>query len=117
MSPGLLLLDEPLSALDARVRARLRGEIRSLQRRLKVTTLAGSIGQSLWIAGLSTVICVGLAFVYAYGLTRTCMLAHGLFHAIAQVPILAPSLLPAISLVHLFCNQGLAKGALMGASI
>src|ERR687889_2587449 len=34
-SPGLLLLDEPLSALDARVRVRLRHEIRSLQRRLR----------------------------------------------------------------------------------
>ena len=39
LSPGLLLLDEPLSALDARVRARLRGEIRDLQRRLGVTTI------------------------------------------------------------------------------
>ena len=39
LAPGLLLLDEPLSALDARVRARLRGEIRELQRRLKVTTV------------------------------------------------------------------------------
>ncbi|MBM3559582.1 MAG: putative 2-aminoethylphosphonate ABC transporter ATP-binding protein [Alphaproteobacteria bacterium] len=39
MSPGLLLLDEPLSALDARVRARLRSEIRDLQRRLGVTTI------------------------------------------------------------------------------
>ena len=31
-SPGLLLLDEPLSALDARVRVRLRDEIKALQR-------------------------------------------------------------------------------------
>ena len=38
-SPDLLLLDEPLSALDARVRARLRGEIRDLQRRLGITTV------------------------------------------------------------------------------
>lgn len=38
-SPGLLLLDEPLSALDARVRLRLREEIRSLQQRLGVTTI------------------------------------------------------------------------------
>ncbi|MGE0715475.1 MAG: putative 2-aminoethylphosphonate ABC transporter ATP-binding protein [Alphaproteobacteria bacterium] len=38
-SPGLLLLDEPLSALDARVRLRLRDEIKSLQRRLGVTTI------------------------------------------------------------------------------
>ncbi len=38
-SPGLLLLDEPLSALDARVRVRLRGEIRSLQQRVGITTI------------------------------------------------------------------------------
>ncbi|WP_295958189.1 putative 2-aminoethylphosphonate ABC transporter ATP-binding protein [Rhodoferax sp.] len=38
-SPGLLLLDEPLSALDAIVRVHLRNEIRSLQRQLGVTTI------------------------------------------------------------------------------
>src|SRR5436190_4055115 len=38
-SPGLLLLDEPLSALDALERLRLRGEIRALQQRLGVTTI------------------------------------------------------------------------------
>lgn len=37
--PGLLLLDEPLSALDAIVRVHLRQEIRSLQRQLGVTTI------------------------------------------------------------------------------
>lgn len=39
MSPGLLLLDEPLSALDARVRVRLREELHDLQRRVGVTTI------------------------------------------------------------------------------
>lgn len=38
-SPGLLLLDEPLSALDARVRAHLRQEIKQLQEKLGVTTI------------------------------------------------------------------------------
>ena len=38
-SPGLLLLDEPLSALDAKVRVYLRHEIKQLQRRLGVTTV------------------------------------------------------------------------------
>jgi iron(III) transport system ATP-binding protein len=37
--PGLLLLDEPLSALDAIVRLHLRQEIRALQRRLGLTTI------------------------------------------------------------------------------
>ena len=39
MSPGLLLLDEPLSALDARVRVHLRHEVKELQRQLGVTTI------------------------------------------------------------------------------
>jgi iron(III) transport system ATP-binding protein len=39
VEPGLLLLDEPLSALDARVRLRLRDEICALQRRLGITTV------------------------------------------------------------------------------
>ena len=38
-TPGLLLLDEPLSALDAIVRVHLRSEIRALQRKLGVTTI------------------------------------------------------------------------------
>ena len=39
VSPSFLLLDEPLSALDAQVRSRLRSEIRDLQQRLKITTV------------------------------------------------------------------------------
>jgi iron(III) transport system ATP-binding protein len=39
LSPQYLLLDEPLSALDAKVRARLRTEIRALQRKIGVTTI------------------------------------------------------------------------------
>ena len=35
----MLLLDEPLSALDAKVRLQLREQIRSLQQRLGITTL------------------------------------------------------------------------------
>jgi len=37
--PSLLLLDEPLSALDARVREHLRQEIRELQKSLGITTI------------------------------------------------------------------------------
>ena len=55
-----------------------------------------------------------LAFVYAYALTRSCMRWKGLFQALALIPILAPSLLPAISLIYLFGNQGFLKGLLLG---
>ena len=46
IEPKVLLLDEPLSALDARVRTQLRAEIRSLQQRLKITTLFVTHDQS-----------------------------------------------------------------------
>ena len=39
IEPRVLLLDEPLSALDARVRLQLREQIRTLQQRLGTTTL------------------------------------------------------------------------------
>jgi ABC-type Fe3+/spermidine/putrescine transport system ATPase subunit len=37
--PAVLLLDEPLSALDAKVREELRAEIKDLQSRLRITTI------------------------------------------------------------------------------
>ena len=39
ISPGLLLLDEPLSALDAKVRVHLRHEVKALQHKLGITTI------------------------------------------------------------------------------
>jgi putative spermidine/putrescine transport system ATP-binding protein len=37
--PAVLLLDEPLSALDAKIRVTLRGEIRAIQKDLGITTI------------------------------------------------------------------------------
>jgi iron(III) transport system permease protein len=79
--------------------------------------LTASIGNSLFVALLATAATTLLAFLFAYGLTRTCMPGKGLFRTIALVPILAPSLLPAIALVYLFGNQGFLKSWLMGHSI
>jgi putative spermidine/putrescine transport system ATP-binding protein len=39
IEPQVLLLDEPLSALDAKIRVALRKEIRSIQRQLGITTV------------------------------------------------------------------------------
>lgn len=39
MEPEILLMDEPLSNLDARLRVSMRGEIRNLQRELGITTV------------------------------------------------------------------------------
>jgi len=39
IEPRVLLLDEPLSALDAKIRVQLRAEIRAIQRQLGITTV------------------------------------------------------------------------------
>jgi putative spermidine/putrescine transport system ATP-binding protein len=39
VQPRILLLDEPLSALDARIRRSLRQQIRAIQQRLELTTI------------------------------------------------------------------------------
>jgi iron(III) transport system permease protein len=79
--------------------------------------LFDSVWNSLFIALLSTAIVLPIAFVYAYALQRSCMRWKGLFQALALIPILAPSLLPAISLIYLFGNQGFLKGLVFGGSI
>ncbi len=76
-----------------------------------------SIYNSLFIAAISTVITVLIAFGFAYALSRSCMRFKGVFRLIAMVPILVPSLLPGIALVYLFGNQGVIKGLLFGHSI
>ncbi len=51
-----------------------------------------------------------LAFGFAYGLARSCIPAKSTFRTIALIPLLAPSLLSAISLIYWFGNQGVARG-------
>ena len=79
--------------------------------------LSVSIKNSLFVAALSTVITVTLAFALAYGLHRSCVRFKGLFRMVAMAPILVPSLLPGIALIYLFGNQGVLKELLFGASI
>jgi iron(III) transport system permease protein len=80
-------------------------------------TLVASLWNSLWIATVATAIVVPLAFVYAYCLKRTCMRAKTVFLSVALLPIFAPSLLSAVSLIYIFGNQGFLKSWLMGAEI
>jgi iron(III) transport system permease protein len=80
-------------------------------------SLVASLWNSFWVAMVATIIVVPLAFFYAYGLTRTRMRAKGFFLAVALLPLFAPSLLSAISLIYIFGNQGFLKTWLFGASV
>lgn len=79
--------------------------------------LSQSAWNSVWIAGLTVILVLPPAFAYAFAVTRTRMPGRAVFRLIAQLPLLAPSLLPAISLVYLFGNQGILRHWLMGESI
>ena len=79
--------------------------------------LVDSISNTLFVGVVTMVIVIAMAFVYAYALTRSCMPMKGFFRSIALVPLLAPSLLPAIALIYMFGNQGFMKWALFGYEI
>ena len=74
---------------------------------------------SVWVSAAVVMISVPTAFVFAYALTRSRMPAplKAVFRLIALIPLLAPSLLSAISFVQWFGNQGALKFLLGGASI
>ncbi len=72
---------------------------------------------SVFVASLSTVIVIFFSFMAAYALTRTRLPASNMFRLLLTIPILAPSLLPAISLIYLFGNQGVFKFLLADHSI
>ena len=57
------------------------------------------------------------ALAYAYALERSRLPFKGVWSAVASVPLLAPSLLPALALVYLFGRQGLLTPWLGGWTI
>jgi iron(III) transport system permease protein len=75
----------------------------------RTPALLRSVWNSLWVSTLVTVVTIPLAFTFAYALTRSCMRWKAVLRNIALVPILAPSLLAAISFIFWFGNQGLLK--------
>ena len=79
--------------------------------------LARSVWNSLWVSAAVAVITVPAAFVFAYALTRSCMPFKGTLRLIALVPLLAPSLLPAISFIQWFGNQGLLKAPMQALGV
>ncbi len=73
------------------------------------SAFARSAQSTLVFAGLTTGITVPLAFVFAYAIQRSCIPFKGVWRSIAMIPILAPSMLAALSFIYLFGNQGWLK--------
>ena len=71
LSPGLLLLDEPLSALDAKVRVKLRESIRGLQKRLGITTIMVTHDQEEAMAMADRIVVMNHGHIEQVGTSKT----------------------------------------------
>jgi iron(III) transport system permease protein len=72
---------------------------------------------SLQLALLTLMIVLPTALLAAFALTRSAMPFRKAVRGMLLLPMLCPSLMPAISLVYLFGNQGLLKSLLGSQSI
>jgi len=79
--------------------------------------LVQSLWNSVWTSLLVTILVLPAAFIFAYAVTRSCMPLKGVFRMIALTPLLAPSLLAALSLIYWFGNQGVLKDLMQAAGI
>ncbi|MGO4495067.1 putative 2-aminoethylphosphonate ABC transporter permease subunit [Paenibacillus sp. 2RAB27] len=76
--------------------------------------LARSLVNTIWVSVLSTTIAVGLAFLYAYGISRTAIRGKSFLHYIALLPLFEPTMMHGIALTYLFGNQGLVSTGFFG---
>ncbi|MFL9866116.1 putative 2-aminoethylphosphonate ABC transporter permease subunit [Paraburkholderia fungorum] len=72
---------------------------------------------SVTVACLVTAIVIPMAFTFAYALTRSCMPMKNAVRTVALLPLLAPTLLSAVSFIYWFGNSGILKPLLHGHSI
>lgn len=68
--PAMLLLDEPLSALDPAIRGQLRSEIRLLQRALGIPTIMVTHDQEEALAMADTIVCMNHGRIEQIGTPR-----------------------------------------------
>ena len=83
----------------------------------RTPALLGSLWNSLWVSAVVTLAVLPTAFGFAYALTRSRMRFKAAARTITLVPLLAPSLLAAISLIYWFGNQGVLKELLTAAGV
>ena len=83
----------------------------------RTPALLDSLWNSVWVSALVTLVTVPAAFTFAYALTRSRMRGKTVLRGITLIPLLAPSLLSAISLIYWFGNQGALKAWLSAIGI
>ena len=121
--PALLLLDEPLSALDAKIRVSLREQIRSIQRQLGITTIfvthdqeeALSMSDRIVVMNAGRIEQIGTPFeVYNHPATRFAASFVGtlsVLNATVEEPAAGSVRVAGCMIENLALPRGAAKGA------
>ena len=107
----------PLSALFGQALYDREGNFAGLNNFVKyfsTPTLVTSLQHTAYISVMTMFISVGLAFMYAYSLTRTRMIGKSIFRYAALLPLFAPTMMHGIGLMYLFGNQGLITSGFFG---
>ncbi|MDR7317000.1 putative 2-aminoethylphosphonate ABC transporter permease subunit [Brevibacillus nitrificans] len=77
--------------------------------------LVRSFVNTMYVSGVTTILSVALAFLYAFALTRTDMKGKVFFRYVALLPLFAPTMMHGIALTYLFGNQGILTTGFFGA--
>lgn len=75
------------------------------------------VGRSVLVGVSTLIIVIPTAYAFAFALQRCCVRGAGIFRALGLLPLLAPSLMPGLSLIYLFGNQGVLRSWLGGETI
>ncbi|GEB35225.1 putative 2-aminoethylphosphonate ABC transporter permease subunit [Brevibacillus sp. FSL K6-0770] len=76
--------------------------------------LVQSFVNTMYVSGVTTILSVTLAFLYAFALTRTNMRGKVFFRYVALLPLFAPTMMHGIALTYLFGNQGIITTGFFG---
>jgi iron(III) transport system permease protein len=79
--------------------------------------IAVAAWNSVLLSSCATLLTIAIAYPFSYALTRSHMPLKGIFQAIVMLPLLAPSLLPALGMIYLFGTQGVLKSLLFGGQL
>ena len=75
-----------------------------------------SFYNSMFVSTVTMVITTVLAFLFAYGLTRTTMPGKGFFYTVSTLPLIAPTIIQALALILLFGRNGVITRYLLDTS-
>ena len=72
---------------------------------------------SILLTSVATGLTILIAYPVAYAFSRSSIPFKGLLRTIIMLPLLAPSLLPALGLIYIFGTQGILKSLLFGGEL